>query len=185
MSRYRFDHVLELLLEGGETLANAEERRLFYVALTRTRTRIHILADARNMSPFAEELAGKDYAQWVGVEGRASVRERCPRCAGMTITRVEGKHGPFWACSHYPGCHGRLPTCPSCRQGFLVFPLGRTPGAAANCPACQHITTVCPECGAGVLVDRSGPRGRFTGCTGWRSDGSGCDFTKPGFVGGH
>ncbi len=180
----RDDHVLELLLEGDEALTNAEERRLFYVALTRTRTRIHILADARNMSPFAEELGGKGYAQWVEFEGKGSVRHRCPKCAGMTITRVEGTHGPFWACSHYPACHGRLPTCPSCREGFLVFPFGRTGGATANCRVCQHITTVCPECVAGVLVDRSGPYGRFIGCTGWRSDGSGCDFTKPGpFVG--
>ncbi|MEQ9400927.1 MAG: UvrD-helicase domain-containing protein [Longimicrobiales bacterium] len=176
----RDDHVLELLLEGDEALSNAEERRLFYVALTRTRTRVHILADARNASPFAEELGGEGYAQWVEVRGTGSVRHRCPNCAGMTITRVEGSHGPFWACSHYPACHGRLPTCPSCREGVLAFPFGRTRGAVAQCSACRHGTTVCPKCVAGVLVERSGPYGRFTGCTGWRPDGSGCDFTRDG-----
>ena len=46
------DKVLNLVLTTAENFKFAEERRLFYVAITRTKNRTFILTDNRNSSPF-------------------------------------------------------------------------------------------------------------------------------------
>jgi DNA helicase-4 len=50
------DPLLELLLAPMEDFAFAEERRLFYVALTRAREQTFLIADAKHPSPFVLEL---------------------------------------------------------------------------------------------------------------------------------
>ena len=52
------DSLLDMVLPEAEPFEHAEERRLFYVALTRARKGVIILADAENPSSFAQELAG-------------------------------------------------------------------------------------------------------------------------------
>jgi len=49
------DPILSALLEGDE-YENLEERRLFYVAITRAKHRNYILYDWRNQSKFVGEL---------------------------------------------------------------------------------------------------------------------------------
>ena len=50
------DSLLNLVLPEPETFAHAEERRLFYVALTRARHSVTILSDREAPSAFATEL---------------------------------------------------------------------------------------------------------------------------------
>lgn len=50
------DSLLDLVLPEPESFAHAEERRLFYVALTRARHSVTILADRETPSAFATEL---------------------------------------------------------------------------------------------------------------------------------
>ncbi|WP_316799046.1 UvrD-helicase domain-containing protein [Pedobacter frigidisoli] len=50
------DPILSNLLHEGETFENAEERRLFYVALTRARHQVYMLYDPNSKSKFMEEL---------------------------------------------------------------------------------------------------------------------------------
>jgi DNA helicase-4 len=50
------DPLLDLVLARADNYPNAEERRLFYVALTRARRQVHILVDRRKPSTFALEL---------------------------------------------------------------------------------------------------------------------------------
>ena len=172
------DRVLRLLLEREESFPNAEERRLFYVALTRTRSQVYLLAEQRTTSPFIEELEKDLYAPWISLHGTESDRHQCPRCHGKTVVRRSGPYGAFWACTHYPACHGRLPKCPACSEGALRLPTGRSTSEAVRCTACDYETTVCPRCGSGVLVEREGRFGRFLGCNTWRGNGSGCDYTS-------
>lgn len=61
------DPLLELVLSAPEGCDNAEERRLFYVALTRARRRVFLLTDQRRPSVFVEELQSSDYTDWVRV----------------------------------------------------------------------------------------------------------------------
>lgn len=173
------DAVLRLLIANQETFPNAEERRLFYVALTRTRERVYLVAPARDTSAFVQEVMEGAYAAWTESDLARSERYRCPRCRGRTIRRIEGPAGSFWGCSNYPACHGRLPTCFECEVGVLEGRSGEGGVLLAYaCGRCWQEAEVCPECGVGALVPRNGPRGGFMGCSEWRSDGWGCGYTR-------
>jgi DNA helicase-4 len=53
--------LLEALLPGAESFPHAEERRLFYVALTRARSRAYLLYNQGNPSSFVTELISAEY----------------------------------------------------------------------------------------------------------------------------
>jgi DNA helicase-4 len=55
------DPLLSLVLARPENFPHAEERRLFYVALTRARHQVHLLVDRRRPSVFALELKNPEY----------------------------------------------------------------------------------------------------------------------------
>ena len=50
------DPVLSFVIKKDPGIAHAEERRLFYVAMTRTKNRVYIIAPAKNPSEFVKEL---------------------------------------------------------------------------------------------------------------------------------
>jgi DNA helicase-4 len=58
----RVDPFREAFLPVSEGFDFAEERRLFYVALTRARHRVYLLFDARNCSRFVDELMSGRYS---------------------------------------------------------------------------------------------------------------------------
>lgn len=98
------DPVLQLAMPSGDAFPFAEERRLFYVALTRARKTATLVTVAGKESTFVTELV-RDYKLPVtGIAGEASSSEVCERCkVGFVIPR-RGKYGPFLACSNYPPC---------------------------------------------------------------------------------
>ncbi|MCQ4796119.1 UvrD-helicase domain-containing protein [Anaerofustis stercorihominis] len=50
------DNLIKLLLKNKENFLYAEERRLFYVAMTRAKEKLFIMVDRNSLSPFVEEL---------------------------------------------------------------------------------------------------------------------------------
>ena len=50
------DPILDLVLPANEHFEHAEERRLFYVALTRAKEHVYLIANRERPSAFAEEL---------------------------------------------------------------------------------------------------------------------------------
>ena len=91
------DPLLDMLLAKEEPFAFAEERRLFYVAITRARLATILLANPKNPSPFLLELSPK----------LASLKgELCPRCETGQLIKKNDKKGILWYCSNFPyGCN--------------------------------------------------------------------------------
>lgn len=96
------DLVLNLLLSEADQFENGEERRLFYVAMSRAKELVYFIADSSYKSKFIVELEGTDHQSKV---------KKCPLCLnGDVILRKTGvtKNGndyKFFGCSNYlHGC---------------------------------------------------------------------------------
>lgn len=99
------DPLLGCLMEKEDAYENAEERRVFYVAITRARHKNYLLYDVVNPSKFVLELNG-------GLDGsRSALVKRCPECRGVLVKRT-GPFSEFYGCSNYPQCEVILPIAP-------------------------------------------------------------------------
>ncbi len=103
-SRQEDDPVLQLAMPSGETFGAAEERRLFYVAMTRSRSGVTIMTLANKLSPFVEELVKDFKLRMVTMVGREMPSPDCPKCLQGFMKPRTGKHGAFWGCSRFPAC---------------------------------------------------------------------------------
>ena len=118
-SKINEDNLLNLVLPKKEPLKYAEERRLFYVALTRTKNTIYIIVPKRNPSQFIKELV--DDKHLPNLFGDEHII--CPRCGGAMIAHEEG----YYYCSNYPLCDHTVSgnadfekKCPFCND-YLVL----------------------------------------------------------------
>ena len=144
------DELLDLVLSNKSEFEYAEERRLWYVALTRTRNYTYIIANADNPSIFLEEIK----KQCLVLNQNPSVEEKrteilCPHCkTGRLILRERESDGSkFFGCSNYPYCKytiddmravSRNKRCPECGD-FLIYKTGRY----GSFFGCHHF----PRCG--------------------------------------
>lgn len=169
------DHVMRMVLTNEDEFPYGEERRLFYVAMTRTRTRTYLVVPHDNVSPFvSDDLMGEELAEFVEIIGEVSARHRCPRCKERTIKRREGNYGTWWACTNWPICLGRLRTCTECKEGALI-----ELDAGGRCTHCGHEEVRCPRCHEGLLVSRTNRSSgqQFWACSTW-GGGAGCLYTQ-------
>ncbi len=92
-----------LLGNGLDDYPFSEERRLFYVALTRSRKQTLLLTIDNNKSIFVQELE-TDYNNLMknNPELKRNIY-KCPKCGGRLILR-KGPYGSFFGCSNYPDC---------------------------------------------------------------------------------
>ena len=104
-SRIEDNSLLELVLppvsEGAYPFA--EERRLFYVAMTRARIGTYLIADPEWPSTFVTELR-QQCGSLRQLDARAP---ECPRCHKGRLLVKNGSRGPFWGCTEYsaePSC---------------------------------------------------------------------------------
>jgi DNA helicase-4 len=70
-SQFSDDPILNMVLSEGDNYPNAEERRLFYVAITRTKDKTYILSNSIYKSKFVKEIDSSE-----NIESIVS----CPRC---------------------------------------------------------------------------------------------------------
>ena len=169
------DHVMRMVLTDEDPFPYGEERRLFYVAMTRTRTRTYLVVPHNNVSPFvSDDLLGEELTRFVEVIGETSERHRCPRCKQPTIKRREGTFGTWWACTNWPICLGRLRTCPACHDGAML-----ESDAGGRCSTCGHVEVRCPACRQGMLVSRTNRTTgeEFWACSNWNG-GAGYSYTQ-------
>ena len=91
------DKGLNLVIQAKESFEHAEERRLFYVALTRDKKHVFLLVENKNKSVFIEELEKDDFA----ITETSSIK-RCPQCKTGELLIRSGRFGDFYGCSNYP-----------------------------------------------------------------------------------
>ena len=155
------DPIIGLLQQNIEKCLYAEERRLFYVALTRTKNCTYLLTPVLNESVFASEL---DHIK------RNGEVKNIFRDASTIIECYENTV---------------IQNCPVCKTGILSVKstlFGKEFVGCSNYPKCDYVmwdvnavkkNIRCPECG-GFLVERKGKYGSFLGCSGYPE----CYYTK-------
>jgi DNA helicase-4 len=173
-SQIEDDPILDIVLSRKEMMSNAEERRLFYVAITRARKHVYLIASKKNPSSFTREIEKGDYN--VSIEGISDGNVKCPECKTGVILSREGRNGRFFSCSNYPYCHYKPDLCPQCRKGFLHKHDVNQFAEYYTCSnsACSFKATKCPWCKDGYLVERSGRYSKFYGCSNYPT----CKYTR-------
>jgi DNA helicase-4 len=160
--------VLELLLPPAEAFAHAEERRLFYVALTRARHYVYLVCDADKASVFARELVEQRYDirvdEFTGEGFQDKIADiPCRACGTGYLVSRDSQHGSFFGCSQYPLCTHTESACQWCGGG--LHEKGRF--RVCENKRCDYVEPVCPKCG-GKMSLRKGPYGQFWGCSHYR-----------------
>ena len=83
-----------------EGIDYADERRLFYVALTRAKKKIYLISDPRNQSEYIDELLLEEYDHYLNKDKFELLdKNPCPSC-GATRIREKGKRNmpDYWKC---------------------------------------------------------------------------------------
>ena len=154
------DPLLSMVSSEEEAFQNAEERRVMYVAMTRARHTLTILASNARPSSFVTELR-KDPAYGISTAPGAEPESHvCGECGGRLLG-VTGQDGRIWyRCEHVQHCGNLLPACPSCGAALPRHAEGTS---KVRC-GCGASYPTCPDCEDGWLVERSGSFGKFLGC---------------------
>lgn len=161
-SKIEDDPVLSFVVKEDLAIEYAEERRLFYVAMTRTKNRVFFIAPEQNPSEFLLELK-RDYKNVV-LKGNwnddpttiPSVKKACPVCGYPMQFRYKPAYGlRLYICTNEPE------VC-----GFM------TNNAAAG----KLSIIKCDRCRDGYLIVKPGKeKASFVlGCTNYKKDGTGC-----------
>ena len=135
------DRILEPLLSKSETYNYAEERRLFYVALTRTKNEVVLMIN-QNESIFINELI-KDNSEII-IKNLNKEVVHCHYCKkGVLEIRInKSDNSKFLGCSNYPICNETI-------NDISVL---------------EH-SKLCPKCSSGFVIQKKSKHGIFEGCT--------------------
>ncbi|MCL2846788.1 MAG: UvrD-helicase domain-containing protein [Firmicutes bacterium] len=137
------DPILQLLLPAEDNYPYSEERRLFYVALTRTKNQVFLLVPERDASAFAHEIKPFCHLEIPKGENLMVNNPTCPKCkSGRLVIRQGNESGNFFV-----GCLN-FPTCDFTNKDTSII----------------ENPIKCLSCG-GFLVVRNGQQGKFLGCT--------------------
>lgn len=159
-SQIEDDPIMKLLGEKNLEEKLAEERRLFYVALTRTKNRVYILSPIYRPSSFVQELI-KNYEVYadskISLREEAHEKKSCPVCGYPLVyfrRKLKNKIN-LWVCSNEPEI------C-----DFMTNDL-ESKTEICNCSSCDGY----------MIVKRSKkyPGRKVLGCTNYKEDGFGCN----------
>ena len=162
-SKIEDDPVMKLVIREDRTIEYAEERRLFYVAMTRTKNRVYIAVPQQRPSRFVAELV-QEYDK-VCVNGELDISKtdspdismikRCPICGYPLQYKHKKDLGlRLWICTNEPEICDFMTNDLS--GGILPIP---------KCDCCKD----------GYLIVRTKDRTPFLGCTNYKADKSGCN----------
>ena len=155
------DPVMQFVVKDDKSIEYAEERRLFYVAMTRTKNRVFIVTPEQHPSEFILELI-KDYPN-ITLNGKINKEnstnvgmiKKCPICGYPLQLRWKKNYGlKLWMCTNEPEiCN------------YITNDVGGGDLSIQKCDRCKD----------GYLIVKKGTSGAVLGCTNYKSDGTGCD----------
>lgn len=167
-SKIQDDPILHYVVKTDHAIEYAEERRLFYVALTRTKNRVYIVTPQQRPSEFVRELV-RDYPNITlrgtldDIQKNTGEIKRCPVCGYPLQLRYKKAYGlRLWICSNEPeicdfitndlkGNDMSIIKCDQCKDGYLIVKEGKKKNGETN------------------------ERYSFLGCTNYTQDGRGCN----------
>ncbi len=162
-SQLEDDPIMKLVTYKDNIIDYAEERRLFYVALTRTKNRVYMVTPQNRPSRFVVELIkdfGIPHNDKINLGHIKNKMPRCPIC-GMPMKFENNKNYgiSLYICLNDPEIcdfmtnDAKYPhdifKCPTCKDGYMIVKPGKAEGQ------------------------------RFYGCTNYSKAASGCRNTKP------
>lgn len=134
------DPVLALAMPEGDTFPLGEERRLFYVALTRARRTVAMFTARGQRSTFLQELKEDGAVEITNTDGTAVKETPCPACKQGALVLRAGPYGEFHSCSNFPVCSfkpQRRGVDPSPLTTQKPFPHRRSAAALRQSPTPQ------------------------------------------------
>ncbi len=170
------DALVEALLPVGDGFKNSEERRLFYVAITRAKNKAFLIADANQPSDFVEELLSPSYQIKVLSDDFASQKRstlKCPRCHTGYFILKTGKYGDFYQCSSHVTCQVNVSVCQQCQSPSV----DNNTDSVCQSSDCKSKIKLCQKCGRAMRI-RQSQYGDFWGCSGFASKVDQCTHTE-------
>lgn len=170
------ENLVEALLPVLDSYPHSEERRLFYVALTRAKHDSYIIADADAPSQFINELLAPKFS--INIHShRFKMQHRaifkCPLCSEGYFVLKQGNFGPYYACSSGSVCRAKPRICDKCSSPSS----DQQKISKCQNKACQHNFPICDQCGR-PMKERNGKFGTFLGCSGYGIPNDKCCNTR-------
>ena len=158
------DPLLQLAMPDIDEFPMAEERRVFYVALTRAKQQVQIYTTNANPSRFLVEMAKQGMIEICRADGSQLLP--CPRCTGGSLARLSGPYGPFDGCN----------SCNFKRKVKVTEAVIQTPTKRVRVRVPMAAGSTCPTCQKGQMVERAKARyGPMVGCSMYPQ----CETTAP------
>jgi DNA helicase-4 len=157
------DPVMRLVMPEKDLHEHGEERRLFYVALTRAIREVHLISPIAAPSLFTTEMFENQLGKHYGVD--SAKNSKCPVCTvGRILVSINSK-GSY--CSNTPLCDFRAPKCMECEK-----PMVKTGDSSGRYICLEHPEKLyrdCYKCDWGVLIPRTNSytKKEFLSCHTW------------------
>ena len=137
------DPILDLVIKNNEKYLHAEERRLFYVALTRAKKNVFLAYENSPLSSFVMELKNSKFKMKF-INKDEEISAGCPVCNDIIAKREQkaDKNKKFYSCTNFL-CDFtvNIPQCNNCKKDEIIINTHSTDGRYSGDFICKECNT--------------------------------------------